>query len=82
MSSLSPQGRRDRFVFIPYVQGADIYYVQLKLAIPSASAGAVIGRGGEVIKTIQTQTGAKVQLGHKVSDFAHALANPRFPRLV
>eukprot|EP00047_Mylnosiga_fluctuans_P016926 m.57465 g.57465 ORF g.57465 m.57465 type:complete len:176 (+) comp6836_c0_seq3:41-568(+) len=39
---------------------------QMKLSIPSNSAGSVIGRGGEVIKTIQTQTGARVQLAHKV----------------
>ncbi|PAA71737.1 hypothetical protein BOX15_Mlig000459g1 [Macrostomum lignano] len=42
--------------------------VQLKVLVPSIAAGAIIGKGGEAITAVQTETGAKVKMS-KSNDF-------------
>ena len=39
---------------------------QVKIAIASAAAGLIIGKGGETIKSIQVETNARVQMSSKV----------------
>ena len=44
---------------------------QVKIAIASAAAGLIIGKGGETIKSIQAETNARVQMSSKVSRSVH-----------
>ena len=47
---------------------SDIGTCHLKILIPSAAAGAIIGKGGETIADVQQKVGAKVKLS-KANDF-------------
>ena len=48
--------------------GAEPGTCHLKILIPSAAAGAIIGKGGETIAEVQQKVGAKVKLS-KANDF-------------
>lgn len=52
----------------PPPQGLDPGTCHLKVLIPSAAAGAIIGKGGETIAEVQQKVGAKVKLS-KANDF-------------
>ena len=52
----------------PPGMGLDPATCHLKVLIPSAAAGAIIGKGGETIAEVQQKVGAKVKLS-KANDF-------------
>jgi len=48
------------------IPGAD--NVHLKILVPSIAAGAIIGKGGETIASVQKEAGARVKMS-KANDF-------------